>query len=186
MHQDLDTANGRRHRPIRVRSAPALGALLCALLLALTTPVLGASGAPGGTAQRLARALPREAAGLGELREPARTVQEQLGVALGQLQETRTLAYDSHYLPALVAVGRAYVAASGRDPLTGTTINPDYLGLEAELAGSAARVDRAGGEARTLAAAVGRLGRDLSRAKRRTRALEREIARLRIATGRER
>ena len=53
-----------------------------------------------------------------------------------------TATLDPHYLPALVAAGRAYVAVSGQDPLTGTTINPDYLGLEPELAANVARLGR--------------------------------------------
>jgi hypothetical protein len=128
-------------------------------------------------ARRLAAELPGEASRLSGLRDPARTVEAQLGVALGELQQMSALAVDPHYLPALIAVGRAHSAATGRDPLTGTTINPEYLGLERELAASATQLEAAAGEGGRLAAAVRQLVRELARSKRRARSLKRAIER---------
>lgn len=123
-------------------------------------------------AQRLARDLPADSDRLAKLREPASTAQSQLKVALAQLREMSTLAYDPHYLPTLIAVGRAYVAVSGLDPVTGTTVNPEYTGLESELAADGARLDQSTGEAAKLSADVKRLSAQLTRARRRARRLE--------------
>jgi hypothetical protein len=130
-------------------------------------------------AQRLARELPEETRGLSALREPASTAQDQLGIALGELREMNAPAtLNPHYLPALVAAGRAFVAVSGQDPLTRTTINPDYVGLEAELAASEERLSRSAENAGKLSARLDRLTQALSRAKRRARRVEREVRRL--------
>jgi hypothetical protein len=184
------------------RSVAILGALLAVLLP--TAGSLGHPAPPDGTgvtealgemtvltqrrlsppAQRLARGLPGDANGLAELREPAGTVEAQLRVALDELQQMNALVSDSHYLPALVAVGRAFVAASGQDPLTRTTINPDYVGLERELAEDAARLDRAAGDAGELSRGVRRLTRMLVRTRRRARALGRRIQDIRARDSR--
>lgn len=138
-------------------------------------------------AQRLAQQLPAEAGELGELREPAATARDQAGIALDELREMSAPAtLNPHYLPALVAAGRAFVAAGGQDPLTRTPINPEYLGLEAELAASETRLRQAGEDAAKLLARVKRLGRALVRAKRRAGRLQRRLQRAapRPATGR--
>lgn len=158
-------------------------ALLCSLLL-LALPAAQAGGAPGdgrseARALRLARALPDAAGRLEALREPARTAQAQAGTALDQLRQMSALTYDPHYLPALVAAGRAFVAVSGRDPLTGTVIDPEYTGLDEELAGNAYGLRRSGAEGAELAGEVKRLGRRLRSAERRSRDLEARLRRLR-------
>jgi hypothetical protein len=127
-------------------------------------------------ASRLARELPGEAKRLAALREPASTTQDQIGIALGELRQVSALAgLDPHYLPALLAAGRAFVAVSGKDPLTGTTIDPEYTGLAAELAASEAALTGLAGDAGKAGAAVKRLTRELSQARRHVRRLERRL-----------
>ncbi|MBK5220605.1 MAG: hypothetical protein JJE35_12605 [Thermoleophilia bacterium] len=197
MTRQLKRAGAYRGRPPRLRSALAVSLLFSALLLASAAP---AGAAEAGwlrsalaqmadlatlrlrpPALSLARVLPDEAARLRKLREPASNVQAQVTVALGELRAMNALTPDPHYLPALFAVGRAFVAVSGQDPLTGTTIDPGYLGLDRELAGSATRLDRAAGEAGRLSLGVSRLIHQLSRSKKRARLLERQVQRLRAA-----
>lgn len=128
-------------------------------------------------ARRLAGALPADVRQIGELREPAATVQAQLGTALAELRQMSTSIADPHYLPALLAVGRAHQAASGQDPLTGTTINPDYVGLEREIAASTTRAGQAADDSAKLSRGVKRLTRMLRRARRHARVLERRLER---------
>lgn len=179
----------------------ALSVLAISLLLAVTAPVFAM---PSGVAEagrlqsslariaklinrgvrppalRLARDLPAGAKRLGALREPASTTQTQIGIALDELRQMGVATIlDPHYLPALVAAGRAFVAVSGQDPLTRTTINPEYLGLEGELAANEARLGRSAGDAGEVSADVKRLTRELADAKRRAGRLERRIRRLR-------
>ena len=96
------------------------------------------------------------------------------------------LTYDPHYLPALIAVGRAHLAASGQDPLTGTAVDPSYLGLERELVESAGRIETVAAEAGRVSRGVARLRRDLASSQRRERRLERELRRLRRGETRQR
>jgi hypothetical protein len=188
-----------RFRPLLL----ALSVLATSLLPAVTVPVLAmpSGAAEAGRLQsslariaklanrevrppalRLARGLPDEARRLGELREPASTTQAQVGIALSELRQMgATTILDPHYLPALVAAGRAFVAVSGQDPLTRTTINPDYLGLETELAASEARLGRSAEDAGEASGAVKRLTRALAGAKGRAHRLERQIQRLRAS-----
>jgi len=192
-------ATRARHGLSSRRAFPlaAIAALLC---LSVAVPVLALSRDAGEAgrlradlvragklagrglrppARRLARELPEAETGLGALREPAGTAQDQLGVALGELREMSAPATLSpHYLPALIATGRAFVAVSGQDPLTRTAVNPGYLGLEAELAASEARLSGSTEDAGRLSARLKRLTRALARAKRRARRVERELGRL--------
>ncbi|MBW8060522.1 MAG: hypothetical protein FVQ78_09430 [Solirubrobacterales bacterium] len=202
MSSDLRQTTGNRDgRPPRARpTLLALCALALALLLgaAMPVPAIPSGAAEAGRlhsalvrmtklanrqvrppALRLARDLPGDAKRLNALREPASTAQTQMSVVLDELQQMNALILDPHYLPALVAAGRAFMAVSGQDPLTRTTINPDYLGLEPELAVNAERLRGAAGDAGKLSAGVKRLTRALIRSKRRARRLEREIRRLR-------
>jgi hypothetical protein len=193
-------ADSKRRRPSVQRLLFAVLALAPALLLALAMP---APAAPGGAteAERLHRALARMAkftshrvrppAGrvasavpdgadrLEKLQEPASTAEAQVSIALGELQQMSALTYDPHYMPALVAAGRAFVAISGQDPLTRTAINPDYLGLEHELAGNASGLQTAGRDAAKALSGIKRLNRELIRAKRRAARLERRLRHLR-------
>jgi hypothetical protein len=168
------------------RDGRRLAATLCALVLlaAAATPVAvalagGGSGGAAARAARLRSQLESTAGRVEALREPAATAQGQLAIVLEQLQQASAPTYDPHYLPALVAAGRAYMAVSGHDPVTGTQVNPEYAGLELELTSDASRLGRAGDEARRLSAATKGLARRLDRAKRRTRFLEAKLRRLR-------
>jgi hypothetical protein len=129
-------------------------------------------------AVRLARNLPAEEDRLGRLREPASTAQAQVKIALNELRQMNTSALDPHYLPAVVAAGRAYVAISGQDPITGTSVNPEYLGLEPELTADAAHLHGEAAEAAKLSASIKRLARELIRSKRRAQHLEGRVQRL--------
>lgn len=135
----------------------------------------------GPEARALAKALPRLAGRVDSLREPAATTEEQLSIALGQLQQMTVLAYDPHYLPALMAVGRAYFAASGADPLTGTTVDPEYAGLGRELTGSAAALHRQASRSAQLSRTVRSLTARLSLERRRSAQLAQALDRLRRA-----
>jgi hypothetical protein len=184
----------------------ALGILASFLILALPIATLARAAAPtpAGTAteaaalsaalagstrlartrlapeaRALARALPHAADRIGSLRQPAATTEEQLGIALGQLQQMTVLAYDPHYLPALIAVGRAYFAASGTDPLTGTAVDPEYAGLGRELAGSAAALGRDASHGAQLSRTVRSLTTKLSLERRRSAQLAAALDRLR-------
>lgn len=179
----------KRSRPPSRRSPLLLPALAACLLLAATAPVVAMPSGASETdrlrsgltrvaklanrevrppALRLARDLPDDAKSVQALREPASTAQAQIGTALAELRQMGAVTIlDPHYLPALVAAGRAYVAASGQDPLTATAINPEYLGLEAELASSEARLSSSASEAAKLAARVKRLTRLVAALRRR-------------------
>jgi hypothetical protein len=138
-------------------------------------------------ALRLASDLPGAAEKLDRLREPASTTRAQAKIALDELRQMGVgAALDPHYLPALVAAGRAYTAVSGQDPITGTTVNPDYLGLEPELAASAVGLHVAADDAGELSGSVKRLSRALSASKRRARRLEQQLRRLRAQGARTR
>jgi hypothetical protein len=162
----------------------ALAATAASILLALACAAAAAShprsfSSPGREASRLARELPLETARLGRLRDPAGTIESQVSVALGELERMSPLTYDPHYLPALVATGRVFMAATGQDPLTRTQIQPEYLGLDRELAESAAHIDKSAGQAARLAGTVRRLTSALKRTRRRADRLQRSLERLR-------
>jgi len=153
-----------------------VSALAVALLSSAATPVLAMSSGASEAGRRLARDLPADASRLKSLREPAATTQTQAGIALDELRQMSLPAtLDPHYAPALVAAGRAFLAASGQDPLTRTAINPDYSGLEGEIAAGEARLERSAGDARTVAAGVRRLERRLTRVRRRVQRLKRRL-----------
>jgi hypothetical protein len=133
--------------------------------------------APG--ASSVAKALPGAVRRIDSLRKPAATTEEQLSVALGQLQQMSTLTYDPHYLPALLAVGRAYLAASGADPLTGTAVDPEYTGLGRELAASRTELQRSAARAASLSQGLRALSASLAREKRRSSRLATALDRLR-------
>ena len=190
--------NHERRRPAARRPLLAVSALLFGMLLGSAVPVAATPGTEAGrlhsslariaklanrevkpAALQLARDLPAAADRIERLREPALTGQTQIRIALDELRQLgAAAALDPHYLPALVAAGRAYVAVSGQDPLTATTINPDYRGLEPELADEAAQLGSSATEAAKLSSRVKRLTRSLAGAKRRARLLERKIQRM--------
>jgi len=189
---------------LRLRTVLLFGALLALPALVAAVPVVAVQG--GATkvgrldadlaqiaqlnnrgvrapAQRLVRELPDDAKRLGELREPAATARDQAGIALDELRQMSGPAtLNPHYLPALIAAGRAFVATSGQDPVTRTQVNPAYAGLEAELALRETRLQDAAAGAAKLSARAQRLGRALTRARRRARRLERQLRQARGAT----
>ncbi len=193
-------ASSKSHRPAARRSLLVGSGLALALLLVSAVPV---PAAPGGEkeagrlylsldrmakfashrvrppAARLASALPDVTDRLGRLREPASNAEAQVRITLDELQQMSALTYDSHYMAALVAAGRAFVAISGQDPLTRTTINPEYLGLDRELAADAASAEASGRDAGKALRGVRRLNRELIRSKGRAGRLERQLHRLR-------
>lgn len=126
----------------------------------------------------LAHALPRVLGRLGSLREPTATTEEQLRAALGQMQQMSSLAYDPHYLPALVAVGRAYLAATGSDPLTGTAVDPEYAGLGREIFRASSDLKRGAARAARLSHEVKSLSRELTGQRRRAARLAAALHRL--------
>jgi hypothetical protein len=191
-HRSRATGGGR----VSGRAPAAVAALVLALSAgtAISAGAMSGGGAEAGRlrselarmtelanrrleppALRLAGELPGERDRLSRLREPASTAQAQLKVALSQLQEMSALVYDPHYLPALIAAGRAYTAVSGQDPVTGTAVNPEYLGLERELATDGGQLNGSAEDAGTLSAGVKRLTQELGRAQRRARHVERQI-----------
>lgn len=127
----------------------------------------------------LARGLPGITKRLDSLRQPAAITEEQLSVALGQLQQMSALTYDPHYLPALIAVGRAYVAASGVEPLIGTAVDPEYAGLGRELDAAHAGLSRSAAHAALLSKDVKALAAKLATEKRRAARLAGALDRLR-------
>lgn len=197
-----------RHRRAgvhRVQPAPARGALAItsAVLILLAGATLAVAAAGSGrtgeaarlrsaldemtkqvqhnvkpVALRLSQNLPGEEERIGRLREPASTAQAQVKIALNELRQMSMSVLDPHYLAAVVAAGRAYVAISGQDPLTGTNVNPEYLGLEPELTADAARLHGDAAEAAKLSTSVKRLARELIRSRRRARHLEGRVQRL--------
>ncbi|MGE5336020.1 MAG: hypothetical protein ACM3JL_01190 [Nitrososphaerota archaeon] len=205
-HPQSAASGGRRTRPRAL--LPFLGIAL-AILPATVAVAASATSAPpratreagrldsslsrvaklaGGqvrpAARQLAQGLPAALQRVQALREPASTTQAQVKIAFDELRQMSAPAtLDPHYSAALVAAGRAFVAASGQDPLTRTTINPDYLGLETELAASEAELAGSAGEASRLSTRVRQLTKALSRTKRRAHRLARLLIRGGAATG---
>lgn len=196
---DPDRSDRGGARRVRVLLALAVGiALACATVAQAAAPSPAASAnaaarlsaAIAGSARltraslapaakTVAKALPSAAARLDSLQGPAATTEEQLRVALGQLQQVSPLAYDPHYLPALLAVGRAYLAAAGADPITGITVDPEYTGLRRELAAGRAQLRRSASRAATVAEGLRALSLRLAREKRHAARLAATLDRLR-------
>jgi len=194
-HPDRATVSDKRASPPALACAATV---VFALTLAAVIPVAAISGGSSTDAQRLhadlgrmakfanrtlrppllqlARDLPGAAERLEGLRQPATTAESELRTTLSELRQMRALTLDPHYVPALVAAGRAYLAVSGKDPIALTTVNPDYQGLESEIAADAAGLGMAAATARKATARVKRLARALQRAKRRANRLQRQIA----------
>jgi hypothetical protein len=135
-------------------------------------------------AARVARTLPAGAERIDGLRESASTAEAQVSIALGELQQMSALKYDPHYLPALIATGRAFVAITGQDPMTRTAINPEYRGLVRELTDEVAGLQAASRGAGKAVRGAKRLSRELLRAKRRAARLERQLKRQRARAAR--
>jgi RND superfamily putative drug exporter len=70
---------------------------------------------------------------LPRLAGPAQVADEQLKLALAQLQAMTVGKSDPNYSAALEAVRRATAAVSGTDPVTNTPYAPEYTGLPTEI-----------------------------------------------------
>jgi hypothetical protein len=197
MNHRRQALTGPTHRRSGARRSILAAAALAAAVLLVSVPASGRETEAGRLysaldrmskltshqvrppAARLAGGVPDTAERLDRLREPASTAETQVGIALGELQQMNALTYDPHYAPALVAAGRAFVAITGQDPLTRTAVNPEYLGLEHELAANTSRLQTAGRDAAKVLRGVKRLNRELTRSKRRAGHLERQLRRMR-------
>lgn len=84
---------------------------------------------------------------LGHLREPVGIVGRELEAARAALDRMSVGKADPRYLAAYTATLKALAAASGRDPITGTKVDPAYDGLDASLATASDGLDRAAGRA---------------------------------------
>lgn len=144
------------------------------LHLSLTRMTQFSGRAVGAPARQMARRLPAEADALAELREPTATAETELGTALAELRQMSAPAtLDPHYMPALVAAGRAYLALSGSDPVTRSTVNPEYLGVERELEEGVGRLGGLAKASGKLSERVRHLTRALLKTKRLAQLLER-------------
>ena len=132
--------------------------------------------APGAT--ELADSLAAGSAGLGRLREPARTATSEVSEAFEALTSMTVGAADPNYLRAVTAAGRASAALTGTDPVTGQQIDPDYGGLEPELGTAQRGLSEAAGETRRLAAGIGELAAGLGRAEAGSRQVESALRQL--------
>jgi hypothetical protein len=136
------------------------------------------------TVRRLLRGSSASRRHLESLSDPAGVTEQELAVALAELRQMRALVPDPHYLPALVAVGRAYVAATGDDPLTGTPLRPEYTGLEQELATTSEQLGHMAEDAHELRRDVRRLRGRLADARRLARRLDRRVDSVNAAASR--
>jgi putative drug exporter of the RND superfamily len=84
--------------------------------------------------RRLRRELERGADDLDRLRGPAVTTEEELREAREALESMTIGLADPQYPTAYESVLRALGAITGRDPITGAQIDPDYPGMERALA----------------------------------------------------
>jgi putative drug exporter of the RND superfamily len=136
-------------------------------------------------AEELAEGLEEGAGELERLREPAQEAEEQLDRAFDALAERMSIGRaDPAYPEALEAVGRAYGAVTGREPLTGAAVVPGYDGLDRELARAVARLREAADGAERLARGIRRAARGLERVEGGAVRLERGVREL--AAGAER
>ena len=85
-------------------------------------------------AEALPRGLREGADDLGRLREPAQRVEGELRAALQALDRMVVGRADPQYVEAYRATATALAAATGREPITGARVDPDYEGLDASIA----------------------------------------------------
>lgn len=204
MHLDRGHTGARANRLRLILVASLLAALAAVTIARAATPtpatvaaeasgLSSATSASAGLARRLApeagglaHSLPGVLGRLESLHEPTTTTEEQLRVALGQLQQMSVLTYDPHYLPALLAVGRAYLSATGSDPLSGTAVDPEYTGLGRELSRAGSDLKRGAARAARLSHEVKSLSLELTRQKRRAARLAGALQSLSTRAGRPR
>jgi putative drug exporter of the RND superfamily len=87
---------------------------------------------------------------LPQLRAPAQVADEQLRLALQQLEAMTVGKTDPDYGAALEAVRRSLAAVSGTGPASGQPVSPEYAGLPAELAALQERLLRDAEETREV------------------------------------
>ena len=105
--------------------------------------------------------------GLERLREPAQTADRELTEAKAALDAMLpTSKGDPSYARAYKAVATAKGAVSGRHPVTGQKVDPEYDGLDAELASASDQLEVAAGGVSQLERGTGRLVSGLSRLER--------------------
>lgn len=111
--------------------------------------------APG--ARRLRDGLRDGSQDLDDLREPTQLAEAELDRAIQELNAMTTGRSDPRYASTYEAVARAYGAVTGRDPLTGTQLDPAYPGLDAALRRASDQLLEAAGAAGRLARGAERL-----------------------------
>ena len=111
-------------------------------------------------AEQLADGLREGSGDIERLREPVGVAERELQRALDELEAMTVGKADPRYPTTLEAVARASGAVTGRDPITGTQLDPSYQGLDAALAEGAAQLLEAANAADRLAAG----GRELAEA----------------------
>ena len=94
---------------------------------------------------------------LARLREPVGVAEEELANAWDALQRMSVGKADPEFLATLTAVGRARGAVTGRDPLTGLRLDPEYDGLDSALAQAVEETGTAADGAARLADGADRL-----------------------------
>lgn len=127
--------------------------------------------------RELASGLQRGSEDLGRLREPATTADDELRKAYEALMTMSVGRADPQYRRAFEAVGRARAAVSGRNPLTGARVDPQYEGLPASL-------ERAASQLRAAGEGAGRGVQDTERLATGLRRLETGAAQLSSGAGR--
>jgi putative drug exporter of the RND superfamily len=136
--------------------------------------------------QELADGLEEGSEDLGRLREPVGVAERQLERAEQALRGMTIGVGDPRYAEALEAVLRARGAVTGRDPITGQQVDPEYEGLDAslaegqrELATAAQGAEQAVASSRQLASGLRRLesgARELAEGLERLARGQRELA----------
>jgi RND superfamily putative drug exporter len=105
----------------------------------------------------LAAGLREGAAQLGRLEEPAQIAHAELLAAWQQLQAMTIGKTDPAYGALALHLGTAMAAISGRNPVTGDLIDPEYAGLPAALAQARSRLSQAADGAEALSAGLASL-----------------------------
>jgi RND superfamily putative drug exporter len=126
----------------------------------------------------LATGLEEGASQLERLHEPVRLAESELEKAFDDLQAMTTGKTDPRYASATLSVGTALGAISGRHPVTGEPVDPEYRGLDREITRAVDGAREAGAGAREIADGAAELERGLARIERGTERLQRGSVRL--------
>jgi RND superfamily putative drug exporter len=142
---------------------------------------LGTRLVPNLTA--LAEGLRDGTGGLASLREPAQLAEQKALAALGDLQGMSVGVADPRYRSAVVNVGTALAALTGRDPRSGAPVRAGYDGLDAALAGAVSELQTAATGASRLAAGGRQAARGAARLRDGTTALAAGVGQLQNGLG---